>query len=32
MGTNLDNIKGLKLRGKNVLSKEVENCLKIPND
>ena len=32
LGTNTDNIKGLKIRGQNILKKELEYCMSIPSE
>lgn len=31
LGTTLEDIKALKVKGSNVLKKEIEYCMKIPN-
>jgi len=32
LGTNLENIKSLKIKGKNILKDEVEYCTSIPSE
>jgi hypothetical protein len=32
MGTTLENLKGLKVKGENVLKKEIDYCISIPQD
>jgi hypothetical protein len=32
MGTSIENIKGLKIKGQSILQKEIDHSLRIPSD